>query len=73
MGNSVSHSSEGIHTSSEVSTSYNRESKNVNGEEALEKEVEERIIYKPFVERKKYGVADVVVCSQSSRRAGNVI
>lgn len=73
MGNSVSHSSEGIHTSSEVSASYNRENKNVNEEEALEKEVEERVIYKPFVERKKYGVADVVVCSQSSRRAGNVI
>ena len=73
MGNSLSHSSEGIHTSSEVSTLYNRENNNVNGEEALEKEVEERIIYKPFVERKKYGVVDVAVCSQSSRRAGNVI
>jgi len=36
-----------------------------NGEEDTEKS-----IYKQFVERKKYGVVDIIVNSSSTRRAG---
>ena len=54
-----------------AAASHRGESEQASGDREREQEATE-IGYKQFVERNKYGMVDVVVSSQSSRRAGNI-
>ncbi len=55
-----------------AAASHRGESHRTSGDSYREQEATE-IGYKQFVERNKYGMVDVVVTSQSSRRAGITI